>query len=99
MARRAGSAGRGFRMSIRTRAAGTTGPTATEAAMNVSDNDDHVIDAIEAYLAGGLSPAERARFEMHVAACATCAALLDEAARSDAAVRELFADQRPGDDF
>src|SRR5688572_3316713 len=71
--------------------------------MNSSENlnigDGHVIDAIEAYLAGGLDPADRARFEVHVAACATCAQLLDEASRSDASLQHLFADQRPGEDF
>src|SRR5687768_7272537 len=66
---------------------------------HLNSDDGHVIDAIEAYLAGGLDPADRAHFEMHVAACATCAQLLDEARRSDASLQDLFADQRPGEDF
>src|SRR5687767_13550102 len=66
---------------------------------HLNSDDGHVIDAIEAYLAGGLDPGDRAHFEMHVAACATCAELLDEARRSDASLQDLFADQRPGEDF
>src|SRR5688572_2360411 len=64
-----------------------------------SASDEHVIDLIEAYLAGGLDPAERVRVELHVAACETCAHLLEEARRADATLRELFIAERPADDF
>src|SRR3954451_21092621 len=63
------------------------------------DTQAHVTELIEAYLAGGLSPAERARVEGHVALCAACAAAVAAAERADAAVRELFADVRPPDDY
>src|SRR5438045_9172357 len=59
----------------------------------------HVTELIEAYVAGGLSPAERARAGGHVALCAACAAAVAEAERAHAVMRDLFADVRPADDF
>ncbi len=59
----------------------------------------HVIDLIEAFLAGGLTAAERAAFQVHVAACRACSALLEEARRADAALSLLFAAGRPDADF
>ena len=54
---------------------------------------------LDAYLAGGLSPAEREAFDAHAARCDDCAGLLADAARRDEALRGLFADARPPADL
>jgi glycine cleavage system regulatory protein len=59
----------------------------------------HVIDQIEAYIAGGLSPDERLEFDQHIAGCASCAAALKETAQMDAAMNQLFALSRPAGGF
>ena len=46
-----------------------------------TDPAAHVTEWIAAYLAGGLSPAERARFEAHVGVCEACAAAVAEMER------------------
>src|SRR4051812_20605253 len=55
----------------------------------------HVVDSIGAYLAGGLSPDERQRFEAHVSVCAACAAAVADLERADVRMRELFAGVQP----
>lgn len=37
-----------------------------------------VVELVTEYLEGGLSPADRARFETHLAACDGCTAYLDQ---------------------
>lgn len=49
----------------------------------------HVQDLLSAYLDGELSPPERAMVEAHLAACAACAARLEDFATLDATMREL----------
>lgn len=61
--------------------------------------NEHIADLIDAYVAGGLSGAERSRVEMHVAVCTSCAALLEEARKNDAELNALFASVRPGEGF
>lgn len=62
---------------------------------------DHVRfrDDIGAYLAGGLTDAERRAFASHASACRDCAAALAGAAAQEQHLNELFASARPGDDF
>src|SRR3954454_23718333 len=55
----------------------------------------HVVDSIGAYLAGGLSPEERQRFEAHVGVCAACTAAVADLERADVRMRELFAGVQP----
>lgn len=59
----------------------------------------HVTDQIEAYVAGGLTAAERGELEAHVASCAACAAALKEITDMDATMNQLFADARPAGGF
>ena len=58
---------------------------------------DHawVQENIASYLAGGLEPSERERLEQHIAACESCAALLEEARGLDQTLQSLFASVRP----
>ena len=59
-----------------------------------------MVDSIGAYLAGGLSPDERQRFEAAVASlCAACAAAVAELERADAQMRDLFAGVHPAGRF
>src|SRR5690349_24426975 len=66
---------------------------------NPSPETIHVIDSIGAYLAGGLSPEERRRFEAHVGVCAACAAAVAELERADERMRDLFAGVPPTGTF
>ena len=59
----------------------------------------HIVDQIETYLAGGLSPAERVAFESHAAGCPVCARALAKARRADDTLRDVFADARPAADL
>jgi anti-sigma factor RsiW/glycine cleavage system regulatory protein len=59
----------------------------------------HVIDQIEAYIAGGLSPGERLEFDQHIASCAACAEALKESSQMDAAMNQMFALARPAGGF
>jgi hypothetical protein len=62
----------------------------------MSGHDEiHVLDQIEAYLAGGLPPDERVAFEAHAAACAACGAALAEARGREQRLNELFESVRP----
>ena len=61
--------------------------------------NEHPLEQIDAFIAGGLTDRERAEFEAHVASCPTCAAALAEAKDMDAAVNQLFAFARPGSGF
>ena len=45
---------------------------------------------IDAFIAGGLSPEERASLKSHAAECAACEAALLEATQADEAIRKLF---------
>lgn len=69
--------------------------------MTTPDISDHTWfqDRAAAYIAGGLAGADAQRFETHAAACAACAALLDDLTRSDATLRELFAGITPPADY
>jgi ACT domain-containing protein len=64
-----------------------------------SEQPTHVVEQIEAYLAGGLTPDERAAFEAHVEGCAACAAALAAAREADTELRQLFRDVRPEPGF
>jgi anti-sigma factor RsiW len=44
----------------------------------VTENAEHVIDALAAYALGSLDAAEHGRVEAHVAICPSCAARLTE---------------------
>src|SRR3954464_300533 len=57
---------------------------------------EHVTDLVEAYLAGGLDPAERARFEAHVSLCVACARVVAEIEQADRALHEMFQPVQPG---
>ena len=61
--------------------------------------NEHPLEQIDAFIAGGLTDPERAEFEAHVANCPTCAAALAEAKDMDAAVNQLFAFARPSTGF
>lgn len=61
----------------------------------VLDNSSHVVDQIEAYLAGGLPPDERGAFEAHLSNCALCADALSDVRSADEQLRGLFAGVRP----
>src|SRR6185437_3065667 len=61
--------------------------------------NEHPLEQIDAYIAGGLADDERTQFEAHVAECPACAAALAEAKDMDAAVNQLFAFARPGAGF
>ncbi|HEX5229641.1 MAG TPA: DUF4349 domain-containing protein, partial [Bryobacteraceae bacterium] len=61
--------------------------------------NEHPLEQIDAFIAGGLTDRERVEFEAHVANCPTCAAALAEAKDMDAAVNQLFAFARPGTGF
>jgi glycine cleavage system regulatory protein len=52
---------------------------------------------MNAYLAGGLTDAERAAVAAHAAACPACAAAMEQAEAADRELDELFAAARPGD--
>ncbi|HWG42603.1 MAG TPA: DUF4349 domain-containing protein [Gemmataceae bacterium] len=58
---------------------------------------DHtwVLENLATYLADGLEPAERERFEQHTAECEACAAALTSARDMDATLTGLFAGTRP----
>jgi hypothetical protein len=58
---------------------------------------DHawILEHVAAYLAGGLEPAERERFEQHTANCVPCAASMSDARAMDRALSGLFAEARP----
>ena len=60
-----------------------------------SNESAHVVELIEAYLAGGLEPGERAAFESHVQSCPICAAEIAKAREADGDLRTLFCDARP----
>src|SRR3954453_21120914 len=60
---------------------------------------DEFLNQMAAYLANGLSDAERAEFEAHAADCDACAQELAIARKDDRDLRSLFADQSPGEDF
>ena len=59
------------------------------------ENSSHVVDQIEAYLAGGLPPDERGAFEAHLSDCTLCADALSDARTADEQLRVLFAGARP----
>jgi hypothetical protein len=59
----------------------------------------HVLDQIEAYLGGGLSPDEMLALEAHVAECAECSQVLAEARETDDEMRNLFEETRLGKGF
>jgi len=61
--------------------------------------NEHPLEQIDAFIAGGLTDRERAEFEAHVAECPACAAALAEAKDMDAAVNQLFAFARPSAGF
>jgi hypothetical protein len=63
------------------------------------NNSTHIVDQIEAYLSGGLSPDERLAFDAHIAQCPSCATALAEAREADANLRQLFNDARPRPGF
>src|SRR5689334_13530104 len=48
-----------------------------------------------AAVTGGLSPADRARFDAHAAICPECADMLHQLTAADAACLALFPDARP----
>lgn len=54
---------------------------------------------LEAYLAGGLTPAECARIEQHVASCAECTHALAEARQLEEFMSNLFFDAKPNADL
>ena len=54
---------------------------------------------IDAFIAGGLSPEERASLKSHAAECAACEAALLEAAQADEAIRKLFNPVTPSAHF
>ena len=64
-----------------------------------SNETAHVLELIEAYLAGGLGADGRAAFELHVQSCAACAAELAKARAADAELRSLFNAARPAAGF
>src|SRR6185369_5518304 len=57
---------------------------------------DWVQEQIAAEITGGLSAAEKERFEAHVHDCAECTAAWDDARRLDLELDSLFAPVRPG---
>lgn len=59
----------------------------------------HVSDEINAYLAGALTDDERTAVETHLADCELCRAELTATAEADAAMRLLFADLHPSEEF
>lgn len=61
----------------------------------MSDEELHVIEQIEAHLAGGLSPEELAAFESHLSHCALCTQAVSDARRADAELRGLFSAAHP----
>lgn len=63
------------------------------------NSSSHVIEQIEAYLAGGLTPEELAAFEAHVSACSPCAEAVSDAGESDAQLRDLFYASHPDGAF
>src|SRR5687767_7696192 len=67
--------------------------------INDSNPHAHFSEQVDAYLAGGLLPSERAWFEEHAAGCAPCNQLLADAAAADGALRDLFATARPAEGF
>src|SRR6516225_381538 len=54
-----------------------------------------IIENLETYSAGGLEPAERERFDEHLARCSDCAYALAEAQAVDRNLESLFAPIRP----
>src|SRR5215472_8961946 len=64
-----------------------------------SEQPTHVTDLIEAYLAGGLTPDERASFESHIESCGACAKVLAAARDTDAGLGNLFHDAKPDAGF
>lgn len=54
---------------------------------------------IDAFIAGGLSPEERAALKSHAAECAACEAALLEATQADEAIRKLFNPVTPSAHF
>jgi anti-sigma factor RsiW len=64
-----------------------------------SEQPTHVVELIEAYLAGGLTPDERAAFDAHVQSCAACDGELAKARQADADLRQLFRAARPTSGF
>lgn len=54
---------------------------------------------VEVYLTDGLGPAERSRFEEHLASCDTCVNAFDDANECNRALKGLFADARPSPGF
>src|ERR1043165_2743966 len=67
----------------------------------MTDNVTHewVEDVVEAYLAGGLSAAERAALDGHVRGCAACAAVVAGRRDEDERLLAAFEVARPGVDF
>jgi hypothetical protein len=65
--------------------------------MNYDTHHARFRDDIGAFLAGGLSDADRRAFEDHAAHCPECAAALAAAAAQDADLQGLFAVARPGE--
>src|SRR5688500_12393534 len=56
---------------------------------------DEFHNQMSAFLAGGLTDAERAGFMAHAAGCPACAAALEQAETADRELEELFAAARP----
>jgi hypothetical protein len=56
-------------------------------------------ERIAAFVAGGLTPSELARFGAHQADCAECAAELEKVLTIDRSMKEAFANAGPGDGF
>ena len=65
----------------------------------MSDEQLHVIERVEAYLAGGLSTEERAAFESHLSNCTPCSEAMINARNTDASLRNMFDAARPGPAF
>jgi len=63
------------------------------------DTTQHVLEDVEAYLGGGLSPDERATVKTHLAECETCRQALAEARDVDDELREAFDGTAPDEGF
>jgi prepilin-type processing-associated H-X9-DG protein len=61
--------------------------------------DNHILEEIPMYLAGGLTIAERERFDAHVQSCPECSAALLDARTMDDTLATAFKNTAPADDF
>ena len=67
--------------------------------MNESNEHSWFNDAIDAYLAGGLSADEARQFESHASQCESCASELQSAGKLEHQMSTLFAASIPALDF